>query len=183
MPKYPCTEGRGQSPAPSRPSRRPETPSRPPRQPSSRPGRRGSQQAVTPPPYRHDSLALPLDGLGPRAPGKRSRPRPRAPHLLPATPTRRAVPLCPAALDGTPWASRRAEGRGERPEGTIEYPSSRRRGDRAASIGPPSPRGGWAGGGRTKGVPGGRSCSWRTIETQLPPALGREVSERLPGGK
>ena len=94
----------------------------------------------------------------PRSWGKRLQaPPPELFPLLPATPTKRARPLCSTTLDGTPGASRPSGGelKGGRIERIIEYSASRTEEERAASRAP-GPRGGWAGGGRTKGVPGGQ---------------------------
>ena len=111
IPKFLCVEGHRQSPFSSRSlSDAQKPPPEPPPHPSSRLQQRGLQQSVTPPPYRHDSLALPLDGFTPRLFGHS--PLGFAPeffHLLPVTPTETATPLCSTTLDGTLWASGRGE--------------------------------------------------------------------------
>ena len=101
-------EGHRQSPFRSRSlSDAQKPPAEPAPHPSSRVQQRGLQQSLTPPPYRHDSLALPLDGFTPRLFG--DSPLGFAPeffHLLPVTPTETATPLCSTTLDGILWASR-----------------------------------------------------------------------------
>lgn len=114
-----------------------------------------------------DSLALRLDGKAQAAiGGSAARPRPsRALHLLPATPTTKSVPLCPATLDGSAWGSRarvlKDMGRG----GNHRVAPAAER-DRVAPT-RRIPRGAWAGRGRSKG-----SSRCQTIEMLLPAALG-----------